>query len=626
MSVIGVPADGGTAAVAPRCSWRVRSARVPRTPKELIEILLELRGVPPRDAEGFLSPPYETSLHDPLLLPQCGAAVARMRRALRSAEPIAVFGDYDVDGITGAALVADVLTRLGGLVRVELPHREEGYGLSVEAARRLVPPSRLLITVDNGTSAQAAVAEAVARGADVLILDHHTVNGALPPGALVVNPALPSSRYPNPSLAAVGVAWKVLSVLLAEEGHAGEEKFLLDLVCLGTLADSMQLRGENRALVSWGLEVLRHSRRPGLQVLAEQAGISPRDLTAEAVTFKLIPRLNAAGRLRHADLALDLVRTPDVGNARRLARELDAVNLERRTLTEDILKDVTRSLPVELPSVLWVQGPWPPGILGILASRLAEQYQRPAVAVALRDNECIASIRGPSSGSGSPRPLDKLGVTPSSVEERAGSRGGNGTNVVEMVRRTEALLSRFGGHAGAAGFTFPRAALDAVAEFFHAHPSLPTASDQPELVLDCPLPLQAITPELARALQHLEPYGNGNHRPIFLLPGVSMVESRVIGSDGSHRRFVFRTDGAAVGTSAVAFRWGERPQPAAGALLDVAAEVRFDQFRGVPRADLHVQDLRSAQVMPLPSVVSVPVPATGYPFDATQGTPSTVEG
>lgn len=558
--------------IPPRFHWRLRADRVPRTPGELLALLLELRGVGRHDAEAFLAPPYEASLHDAALLPQLGPVVDRLQRALRSREPTTVFGDYDVDGITGAALVAEILTRLGGSVRVELPEREEGYGLSVERVRTLVPPTTLLITVDNGTSATVAVAEAVARGADVIILDHHAVHGALPAGALVVNPVLPSSRYPNRSLAAVGVAWKVAAALLAAEGKAGEETFLLDLVCLGTLADSVSLRGENRALVSWGLEVLRRSRRPGLQMLAEQVGLRLGDVTADALTFKLIPRLNAAGRLRSPRLTLDLLQTSDVGTARRLALELDAVNHERRTLTEELFSSITHGLPSEPPPMLWAAGPWPLGVLGILASRLSEEYQRPAVVVAIRDGECTASIRG------------------------------DGVNVIDIVRELEELLTRFGGHAGAAGFSFPRSALDAVRAFFEDRPPLPESSREPVLDLDCPLPLDLATLDLASLLARLEPFGAGNERPVFLFPRVSVLLSRAIGTDGTHVRFLFRGERSLSGSSAVAFRWGTRPRPAPGDLVDVAAEVRLDHFRGVPRVDLHVRDLRA----PLPVGAEVP--------------------
>lgn len=550
--------------VSPRWHWRLGSERVPQTIDELFAIMFELRGVQQSQAASFLAPPYEDSLHDPALLPQCGAAVARLRRALANSERIAVFGDYDVDGITSAALIADVLESLGGRVAVELPHREDGYGLSVEAVRRLVPPSTVLLCVDNGVSATAAVAEAIRRSADVIILDHHLVQSALPPGALVVHPALPSSRYPNAHLAAVAVAWKVATALLAEEGRAGEEKHLLDLVALGTLADQVPLVGENRALVRWGLEVLRRSRRSGLHVLAEHAGFSLRDVTAQAVTFKLIPRLNAAGRLRHASLALDLLRTIDRGSARRLALELESVNGERRLLTDEILASVVREIPEEPSGIIFVAGPWPPGLLGLLASRLAETYQRPAVAVSVRDFECIASIRG------------------------------DGTDVMSLVRETETLLTKFGGHRGAAGFSFPKDALDAVQKFFQKHPPLPRHAEDQELLLDCLLPLGLVTPELARSLDRLEPFGNGNTRPVFLFPELSVLESRAIGAKGDHARFVFRHESRPVGHSGVAFRWGTRARPSLGDVVDVAAEIRFDQFRGVPRADLHVQDLRSA--------------------------------
>ncbi|TSC63279.1 MAG: single-stranded-DNA-specific exonuclease [Parcubacteria group bacterium Gr01-1014_106] len=554
-----------------RYAWRVRSARTPNNTDELVALLLEHRGVTSASSVSFLNPSYEQFLAEGAVLPQCGPAVARLQRALRNKEPIAIFGDYDVDGVTGSALIADVLTSLGAVVRVELPHREDGYGLSVAAVQRLIPPATLLVTVDNGTSATAAVAEAIGRGADVIILDHHAVTRSLPPGALVVNPALPSAHYPEPFPAAVGVAWKVATALLAAEGRSGEERFLLDLVALGTLADSMKLTGENRTLVRWGLEVLRRSRRPGLHALADRIGMSLRDVDGEMITFRIVPRLNAAGRLRHANLALELLRTADSSTAQRLASELDAVNEERRLLTEDVLADVRGRLREPLPISIVAAGPWPVGLLGVIAGRLAEEYHRPAVAIAVRDDECVASMRGPRGGP-----------------------DGNGMNMVELVGEIEELLTRFGGHAGAAGFSFSRQQLAAVTDYFHHHAPVVAATAQPELHVDCALPLSLVTLDLPRALSALEPFGNGNERPVFLFHGLSVAESRSIGSNGDHLRLVFRHPAQATPGSGVAFRWGNRPRPSLGSTVDVAAEVQTNRFRGVSRVDLHVQDLRSA--------------------------------
>lgn len=550
--------------IASRYRWRLESSVEPATPEELLGVLLKLRGVAAHDAASFLDPPYATALHDPFLLPHCGAVVARLRRAVAAHADVAIFGDYDVDGITSTVLLAETLERLGARVRMALPHREEGYGLSPDAVRKLVPPATLLITVDNGASATDAVQEAIARGAEVVILDHHRLQRALPAGALIVHPALPASSYPNPHLAAVGVTWKVAAALLAEEGRAGEEVSLLDLVVLGTIADSVTLVGENRTLVTWGLEVLRRTRRPGLQLLAEQAGLSLSSLRAEDVTFRLVPRLNAAGRLRHAQLALDLLRAADHGTARRLALEVDAVNAERRQLTDDLFSTVTATLTPLLPPILFAAGPWPVGIVGVLASRLAEEYQRPAVVVAVRDTLCTASMRG------------------------------DGVDVVELLRDAENLFTRFGGHAGAAGFSFPRSALSAVEAFFRAHPPLAVAADVAELSLDCALSLRGLSAEHALTLQRLEPFGRGNERPVFLLPRAVVVERRAVGDRGQHLRFAFRDHAGITGTAGVAFRWGERPVPDIGEVVDLATEIHLDTFRGIPRADLHVRDLRSA--------------------------------
>lgn len=565
--------------IQPRYNWRLRTERRPQKPKDILSLLLELRGIGSEKVSDFLSPAYERSLHDPSLLPQSGSAVTRLQRALHAREPIAVFGDYDVDGVTGAALTSEVLRTLGGVVKVELPHREDGYGLSVASVRRLVPPAKLLITVDNGTSAASAVAEAIARGADVMILDHHAVTGALPAGALVVNPALPSSRYPTPWPAAVGVAWKIAAMLLKAEGRSGEETLLLDLVVLGTLADGVALLEENRTLVRWGMDVLRHSRRPGLRALAERVGMNLRDVTTDALTFRFIPRLNAAGRLRHASMALELLETADSVTALRLASELDAVNGERRLLTDDLFASITGSLPSPVPSIIFVAGPWPIGIVGLLANRLAEQYQRTAIAAAVRDGECVASARGAPGG----------------------PKADGAQSMVSLLQEAGSLLTKYGGHAGAAGFSFPRSALETVAAFFSAHAPL-TARDgstMPELAIDCLLPFSLVTPEVTRELEVLEPFGHGNDRPLFQCDGLSVIESRRVGSPADHLRLILQDRVSGARNSAIAFRRGRQVDPVAGDTIDLVGEVRQDSFRGVPRAGyplgfatLHVQDLR----------------------------------
>lgn len=555
--------------VSPKYEWILRSAEPPPGDEDgdLVSHVLTLRGVPARVHARFLSPSYEDALHDPALLPDFPEAVERVLAARERGDVVALFGDYDVDGITASAVLQEVLHALGLRTHIALPHRErEGYGVSVAAVRAMVPPATLLVTVDNGTSAHEAIAEARARGADVIVVDHHRVAGALP-DALVINPARAENRYPFQGLSAVGLAFKLARVLFDRAGRRGEEKWLLDLVALGTLADRVPLVDENRSLVRWGVRVLRERRRLGLAALMAYARITQPSCDSDDVTFRIVPRLNAAGRLRDAQLAFSLLTTQDPAEAQKLAAELEGLNGDRRRLTERAVQEIKEALmrTVPLPDVLCVSGPWIPGILGVLAGRIAEELGRPAVVIHTGERACVASMRGDGS-----------------------------VHVVEMLSGIAPALTKFGGHANAAGFSFPRAALRDVERYFTSLALPSSGMDRPPLMLDCPLPPARIRADVARQLQALEPHGAGNERPVFLLEDAAIEEARAVGTAGGHQRLVVRPAAAPQTVwSAVAFRWGDRRVPERGTTIDLAVELRADAFRGAERVDLHVRDIRS---------------------------------
>ncbi len=555
-------ADGGMY----RWVFQSDPANIPVSVDDLLHRLLEVRGVSPDVRDAFRMPEYEAYRHDPNGIPDFGPAVDRLRYACARGESVAIFGDYDVDGVTSSVLLAEALTVFGVKPRVMLPHREhDGYGLSVSAVRSLVPKATLLVTVDNGTNAHEEIAEARQRGAEVVVIDHHEVQGDCPDGALVVNPARSGTTYPFPRLAAVGVTFLVAREIFRVHRREGEEKWLLDLVALGTLADRVPLRDENRAFVKWGLKVLRTGRRPGVVALAEHAGVQLATCDARTMAFSIIPRLNAAGRMRHADLAFQILTTRDRREGEQLATALEESNTERRASTaralDAIRETATRTIP--LPSILCVAGPWPAGLLGLLAGRVAEEFYRPAVVIGVRDDTCVASIRG------------------------------NGTvNLVDLLGNVSSLLTKFGGHANAAGFSFPRAVLPAVTEFFTSHASGTTTIVRPSLQVDCSLSPELLTVRCARELLALEPHGEGNARPVFLLERLRVLTVRPLGSTGEHLRFEFvPSAGEGAPISAVAFRWRERTVPSRGEILDVVGEVHLDQFRFREKVDLHIRDV-----------------------------------
>ena len=561
--------------ISPRYRWRFRTPtlHVPMSVDDVVPFLLDVRGIPRTEQPAFLTPSYEDTLHDPSALPDFPAALERVLRARDRGEEVAIFGDYDVDGVTASAVLLQTFRLLSIRAHATVPHREtDGYGLTVSAVRALVPPATLLITVDNGTSASEAVAEARRRGADVVILDHHAVQGELPRDALIVNPARPDHGYPFSRLSAVGLAFKLSRALLHRFGRDGEAKWLLDLVALGTLADRVPLTGENRTLVQWGLRVLREGPRIGLHALAAAARVHLPSCDAHAVSFRLIPRLNAAGRMRHADLALTLLTTRDPVEASALAATLEEINAERRALTDRVAKDIEETLvrSVPLPDMLCVSGPWPLGVLGILAGRLAEDVGRPAVVIGVGETTCTASVRG------------------------------NGTvNVVDIVAGLSEVLTKFGGHAEAAGFSFPREALPEVEQYFAKLTLSEGREDSPALLIDCAFPSAAVTSDLARQLTVLEPHGEGNERPVFLFEELRVEDVRSIGGHGEHHRFwVSHSSRPGETLSAVAFRWNRRPLPVRGDAIDVAAEVRIDRFRGKERVDLHLRDVQTHGVHP----------------------------
>ena len=535
--------------------------------------LLYARGITDyATAKAFLEahqPPYA---RDPFALRDMEAAVDRIAYAIRHHEPIVVYGDYDVDGVTANALLTQILQSLGAQVRPYIPNRfDEGYGLNAEALTRLhAEGARLVVTVDCGIRPPEPVRHGQSLGLDIVVTDHHHPPAELPPARAVVNPRRADDPYPDKALAGVGVAYKLAQALLARlaPDRQDEAQRHLDLVALGTVADVVPLRGENRHLVRRGLRLLRQPRRQGLYSLMGVAGVKPERVNAGHIGFILGPRLNAAGRLDSAMAALRLLLTDDVWEAGHLAQQLDVQNRRRQQLTEATVQAARQMAvpdPERPPWVLFAARPdFNPGVVGLAAARLVEQFHRPAL-VAHVDGEWVR---------GSCRSIPEVHIT-------------------QALDQCAALLERYGGHAAAAGFTVHRSRLEAFVECLTAvvQAQLRDRDLQPVLRADAEATLAQLSPELLHELRWLEPTGMGNPRPRFVVRGVRPKGVRVMGAQGQHLRFT-ADDGTAT-RPAVAFRqaarWAELPP-----VVDLLVTLEWNHYNGRPALQLQVRDMRPA--------------------------------
>ncbi len=521
------------------------------------------------EVTAFLQPRLR-SLTDPFLLPNMHLAVARIFQAIDARERIVLFGDYDVDGVTSLALLDEMLRAYGAAPELFLPLRmEEGYGLSRESVERCWQQHQpqLVIAVDCGTSSVEEIAELKQRGADVIVLDHHEPKSALPDCVAIVNPKI-SDRCALRYLCSVGVVFKLCHALLrTRPNESFDLKSQLDLVALGTVADIVPLEGENRVLVHHGLRQLLQTQRVGIRKLMEVAGIKSM-ISAEDIGFRLGPRLNAAGRLTTAEKALRLLRTRDVNEATELATELDLQNRERQTVEKQIFAAAEEKLAVEFDSdrdaaIVLGAHDWHPGVLGIVASRIARKYHRPTIIIGFDES-------GAGKGSG---------------------RSIAGLSLVEALGRCDKWLEKYGGHEMAAGLTIREGNLAAFANDFRgaARELLSDEALQPRLHLDQELTFRDLNRDLLLWYEVLEPFGSGNPTPTFFAREVQpTVAPRVLKDKHLALRLRQRNysaraiyfDGASV----------ELPPPP----WDVAFRLQVDEYEGERRLQLHVEAVRAA--------------------------------
>ncbi len=504
--------------------------------------------------------------HDPFMLPDMDRAVARLRRATETREPVAVFGDFDADGVTGTALLVEALRELDCPVTSYLPDREkEGHGMNPGAIAALDARGvKLVITVDCGVSSREEVALAASRGIDTIVTDHHSPPPRLPEAAAVVDPNLHGSRYPFDGLTGVGLAFKLVEALWSEIGRPRPEH-LLDLVALGTVADVGRLGGENRYFVRRGLETINRSPRPGLEALIARSRLEPGKIDVEALAFKLIPRVNASGRLGDPSVSLQVLTAASREEAEPLADEIEKQNDRRRRLAREAVADAlgqVQALGAVPPLIVVRKEGWHPGILGLIAARMVDTFARPSIAVSV----------GPEAS-------------------RASARSVPNFDIEHALRLNEGLLDRFGGHPQAAGFTVATPRLAELEERLLVTASEETdgARPAPGLKFDCEISPALLTEPTMSFLDSLRPFGHGNPEPVFLTRRAKVVEARRVGQDGAHLRL--RTLHGGRAWTAIAFNRGDAPI-VPGDRVDLVYNARVNEWNGARSVEMVVLDLR----------------------------------
>ena len=553
----------------------------------LVDVVLANRGLTAgdiADSPGVLQDPYSMKDMDRL--------TDRIVKAVRAGERIVVFGDYDVDGVTSTAVLMDFLDRVEADAASILPDRHrDGYGMKPPGVQRAIEAgARLIVTADNGISSFEAVEAANAAGVDVLVTDHHQPQGRMPDAYAVVNPNRPDCDYAFKGLAAVGVAFKAVQALsdsLIDARHRRPYlNSLLDLVALGTVADIAPMLGENRLLTRRGMQILDRTQRPGLQALKAVAGADTRPVDTTAIGFFLGPRINSAGRLASADLALDLLRTSEASEAARLAERLNALNRKRRELELEGVKQAeeqVESMTLDAHHrILVAKGDkWHLGVVGLIAGRLAERYGKPGIA--------CTEVRGDGSFTGSARSVA-------------------GYNIAEAIFRCADLLTEYGGHADAAGFTGNLENFDPFKARLEADAAERISDEdlRTRLELDAALLSGEISLDTVSALSALAPFGAGNEAPLFMVRNCTIDRAIAVGK-GAHLKMNLDTEASVDGTGGAprtgrricdAVWWGQGELAGRlqrGDRVDVACALEANTWNGRTQVQLVLEDMRPAK-------------------------------
>ncbi len=550
--------------------------------------LLFRRGIAtPEEAEGFLEPRYEEALHDPFLFRDMRKAVDRLLRAIEKRETVTIHGDYDADGVDAAALLHILLKKLGAQVDVFLPHREEdGYGIITRTVEALAARgTTVLITCDCGIANRAEIARGNELGIDTIITDHHAMPAELPEAHATIHPLVPGETYPDKGLSGGGVAFKLATALLAEartrmpertaEIPLGWEKWLLEFAAISSIGDVVPLLGETRALVKYGLVVLNRHRRPGMRKLLALTGhldplglMKPKEITSETVAFQICPRINAAGRMHHAEDAFRLLTAEDEEEAATFAQRLQDLNKDRQKAVERMMLEAKRQVVEERQdeayAIVVAAEDWPAGLVGLVAGRIAEQFYRPTFVLGKKETGWVGSGRG--------------------IPE---------FDMMEALNAMPEMFVKYGGHPQACGFTVKTEAFAAFRERMQAFAKekLGHAELVPTLRIEAAVALGDVGWELHEAVQRLQPFGERNAEPVFAVRGVAVAGVDVVGKDGTHLRLTL-ADGAVV-RKTIGFRlgeWATRVRP--GDRMDVAFTLGTNDWNGKSELQLKIVDLK----------------------------------
>lgn len=545
---------------------------------ELVAQLLLNRGIETVEtARKFLRPSLD-DLHDPRILPDMDKAVERLARAIHAREKIVVFGDYDVDGVVGTALLVRCLGFLGANVGYHIPHRiTEGYSLNPEAVKAIASEgARVIVTVDCGSTSHEEIELARELGLDVVVTDHHEPPADPPRPLALVNPKRPDSRYPFPRIAGSVMGFKLAWAVAEKLGGArlGTKEFrsflqdAMALAALGTVADVVPLEDENRILVSFGLAAMGATENPGLQALLEASGCDRARVRSSDLAFRLVPRLNASGRLGSASLSVELLLGRSREEAKRLATELSQLNAERQLLEQKTVQEALSELSSSPDKAITVVGRdgWHPGVIGIVAARLVEEFHRPAVVIA------FAGDRG-----------------------RGSCRSVGNFSILEALTHCRSLLPEFGGHQQAAGFNIEKKNFESFKKRIEEVVSRTKGlqEETKEVEADAEIALASLTPKLVRELELVEPTGEGNPSVVFVTSSVKVDgEVRVIGKAANH--ISFTVEQAGVRARAVAFRglpWKEPLEKHGSGSLVIAFTPLLNTWAGRTSVDLQIKHI-----------------------------------
>ncbi|MGB2958775.1 MAG: single-stranded-DNA-specific exonuclease RecJ [Bacteroidota bacterium] len=537
----------------PDQSVAARLSREINIPEPLAHVLA-LRGIDTYDSAKAFFRPTVDQLHDPFLLGGMDAAVDRLIKALQEGEKILVFGDYDVDGTNGAAMLYLFLRELGGTVEYYVPDRiEEGYGISRQGIDRAARGGvQLFLSVDCGITAVEPVKYANQLGLDVIICDHHEPGPVLPPALAVLDPLKEGDAYPFKHLCGCGVGFKLIEGLARKVGKETEVFSYLDFVALASTADIVPLTGENRVLTKLGLETINARPRPGLEALIRGAGLHVGDIATGQIVFVLGPRINAVGRLGDATRAVKLLICTDPVEAEGLAAVLEEENVNRRKIDEDTFASAQHIAESQFdldtdPAIVLHQNDWHPGVVGIVASRMVEKYYKPSI--------MMATVDGVAKGS---------------------ARSVSGFDIFEALRQCEDVIIQFGGHKYAAGLTVDIGRLDEFRSAFNkaVHSLMTEELRTREIRIDVELSLRELTPRFMRILKEFGPFGPGNLKPTFVAGNLEVVGTpRIVGKN--HLRFKVRQDGRLI--DAIGFGLGEHLQRVSGKRNDLECVFTVDE-------------------------------------------------